>query len=68
VEVSGATAAGPRPPRHSEPSIIRRRVGLRAMGVIEVSLRRVPLDKRELRQTQSETEHPLGPWLREQYV
>ena len=26
------------------------------------------LDKRELRQAQSDTEHPLGPWLREQYV
>jgi hypothetical protein len=37
-------------------------------GVIEVSLRREPLDKRELRQAQSQTEHPLGLWLREQYV
>jgi putative phosphoesterase len=37
-------------------------------GVIGVSLRRLPLDKGELRQAQSDTEHPLGPWLREQYV
>jgi len=36
--------------------------------VIEISLRRVPLDKRKLRQTQSDTEHPLGRWLREQYM
>jgi len=37
-------------------------------GVIGVSLRRVPLDKHELRRAQSETEHPLGPWLLEQYA
>jgi predicted phosphodiesterase len=37
-------------------------------GAIGVSLRRLPLDKGKLRQAQSDTEHPLGPWLREQYV
>jgi diadenosine tetraphosphatase ApaH/serine/threonine PP2A family protein phosphatase len=37
-------------------------------GVIGVSLRRLPLDKGKLRQAQSDTEHPLGPWLRQQYV
>ena len=37
-------------------------------GVIGVSLRRLPLDKGKLRQAQSDTEHPLGSWLREQYV
>jgi putative phosphoesterase len=37
-------------------------------GVIGVSLRRVPLDKRELRRAQRETEHPLGSWLLEQYA
>jgi putative phosphoesterase len=36
--------------------------------VVGVSLRRVPLDKRKLRQAQCETEHPLGPWLLEQYA
>jgi putative phosphoesterase len=35
--------------------------------VIAVALRRVPLDKQQLRQAQSETEHPLGPWLVQQY-
>jgi len=29
-------------------------------GVIEVSLRRLPLDKGKLRQAQSDTNHPLG--------
>ena len=37
-------------------------------GVVGVSLRRVPLDKRKLDQAQRETEHPLGPWLLEQYA
>ena len=37
-------------------------------GAIGVSLRRLLLDKGKLRQAQSDTEHPLGPWLREQYV
>jgi putative phosphoesterase len=37
-------------------------------GVIGVGLRRLALDKSKLRQAQSDTEHPLGPWLREQYV
>jgi hypothetical protein len=37
-------------------------------GVIGVNLRRLPLDKGELRQAQSDTEHDLAPWLREQYV
>ena len=37
-------------------------------GVVAVSFRRVPLDKRELRLAQRETEHPLGPWLLEQYA
>jgi putative phosphoesterase len=37
-------------------------------GVIGVSLRRVTLDKHELRRAQNETEHPLGPWLLEQYA
>jgi putative phosphoesterase len=37
-------------------------------NVVGVSLRRVPLDKRKLRQAQRETEHPLGPWLLEQYA
>ena len=37
-------------------------------GAMGVSLRRLPLDKGKLRQAQSDTEHPLGPWLREQYV
>jgi putative phosphoesterase len=36
-------------------------------GVIAVTLRRVPLDKHQLRQAQSETEHPLGPGLLQQY-
>jgi predicted phosphodiesterase len=36
-------------------------------GEIGVNLRRRPLDKVKLRQARS-TEHPLGPWLREQYV
>ena len=37
-------------------------------GVIAVSLRQLALDKSKLRLPQSDTEHPLGPWLREQYV
>jgi putative phosphoesterase len=37
-------------------------------GVVGVCLRRVPLDKRQLSQAQRETEHPLGPWLLEQYA
>jgi putative phosphoesterase len=37
-------------------------------GVIGVNLRRLPLDKGELRQAQSDTEQHLAPWLREQYV
>jgi hypothetical protein len=37
-------------------------------GAIGVSLRRLPLDKGKLRQAQSDTEHPLGSWLREQYA
>ena len=36
-------------------------------GVIVVALRRVPLDKHQLRQAQRETEHPFGPWLLQQY-
>jgi diadenosine tetraphosphatase ApaH/serine/threonine PP2A family protein phosphatase len=36
-------------------------------NVVGVSLQRVPLDKRKLRQEQRDTEHPLGPWLLEQY-
>jgi putative phosphoesterase len=37
-------------------------------GIIEVSLRRVPLDKSRLREAQKQTEHPLGPWLLKQYT
>jgi putative phosphoesterase len=37
-------------------------------GAIGVSLQRVLLDKDKLRQAQSDTDHPLGPWLREQYL
>jgi putative phosphoesterase len=37
-------------------------------NAIGVSLRRLPLDKGKLRQAQSDTEHPLGPWLQEQYM
>jgi putative phosphoesterase len=35
--------------------------------VVAVALRRVPLDKHQLRRAQTETEHPLGPWLLQQY-
>ena len=37
-------------------------------GAMGVSLRRLPLDEGKLRHAQSDSEHPLGPWLREQYV
>jgi hypothetical protein len=37
-------------------------------SAIGISLRRLPLDKSKLRQVQSDTKHPLGPWLQEQYV
>lgn len=37
-------------------------------GAIGVSLRRLLLDKGKLRHAQRDSEHPLGPWLREQYV
>lgn len=37
-------------------------------NAIGISLRRLPLDKGKLRQAQSDTEHPLGSWLQEQYV
>jgi uncharacterized protein YbcI len=36
-------------------------------GTINVSLKRIPLDKDALRQAQRETEHPLGAWLLQQY-
>jgi len=36
-------------------------------GTINVSLKRIPLDKDALRQAQQETEHPLGAWLLQQY-
>jgi putative phosphoesterase len=37
-------------------------------GAIGVDLRRVPLDRGQLRTAQIDTEHPLGPWLLEQYA
>lgn len=37
-------------------------------GVIDVRLRRVPLDKSLLCHAQEKTEHPLGTWLLQQYA
>jgi hypothetical protein len=37
-------------------------------GVIGVSSRRCRSTRVNSAQAQSDTEHPLGPWLREQYV
>lgn len=37
-------------------------------GIIEVRLRRVPLDRSMLCREQEKTEHPLGAWLLQQYA
>jgi len=37
-------------------------------GDVAVSLRRVPLDKAELRQAARAAEHPLKAWLTEAYA
>jgi putative phosphoesterase len=47
---------------HAEYAIVRE-----DSGAIEVSLRRVSLDKNKLRKAQREIPHPLSTWLLEQY-